>query len=213
MISAEVNTHRSGTFDFFRQIGSRTAYMLFAMPLAIFSFTVTVVLLALGIGLMPLGIGFFIYWFALATADRLRLFDALMLSQLVRNKDGSTVQVPAAQEIKLRRIFLEKSYYKPVLYNIVRLPISILQFVIVVTFMICGFAMLFTPLVYVILERAGISMYDNDIVMTFIMTLLFPNLTPYQYSFVGTALGVLFLIIGMTLMPKVLRLSASILKA
>lgn len=209
MISAEITAKKNGPSDFFRQIGSRTVYLLFAMPLAIFSFVVTVTLLALGIGLMPLGIGFFIYWFALASADRLHMFDALMLSQLIRNKDGSPVEVPAPQEIKLRRIFLEKSYYKPVIYNLVRLPISILQFVVVISFMICGFAMLFTPVVYVILDRFGIPMFDNDMVMT----LLFPNLTAYQYSFVGTALGVIFLIIGMTLMPKVLRLAASMLKA
>jgi hypothetical protein len=105
MISAEIAAKKNGPSDFLRQIGARTVYLLFAMPLAIFSFVVTVTLLALGIGLMPLGIGFFIYWFALASAAH------------------------------------------------------------------------------------------------------------YQYSFVGTALGVIFLIIGMTLMPKVLRMATSMLQA
>lgn len=204
MVAADTTAPSSRVPDFIRLFGSRTAYLLVSMPLAIFSFVVTVTLLALGIGLMPLGIGFFIYWFGLAAADRLYVFDQWMVAQLVRYRDGSHVDFPSPQRIALRRIFLEKSYYRPVLYNLVKLPISILQFVVVVTFVICGFAMLFTPLVYVILDRFGIPMYEGDIVMT----VLFPNLTPYQYSFFGTALGVVFLVIGLSLMPKVIRLAA-----
>ncbi|MDF2814634.1 MAG: hypothetical protein K0Q81_834 [Paenibacillus sp.] len=180
---------------------SRTAYLLLAMPLGIFSFTVTVVLILLGIGLMPLGVGFFIYMFALGAAKYLYQLDMAMLSRIIRNHDQTTIEAPEYPPIEWRRVFKEKAYYEPVVYHLFKLPISILQFASVITFIICGFALLFTPAVYLVLDSFGIPMYDESV-----LTILFPDFTPYQQSFVGTGLGVVFLFIGIRLTPALLRM-------
>ncbi|WP_164821638.1 sensor domain-containing protein [Paenibacillus koleovorans] len=181
----------------------RTAYLIIAMPLAIVGFVLTVTLLAVGVGLMPLGIGFFIYWFGLFVSDAMYVVDNALVTRLVRSRGGEPLAQERLQTITLRRMFVEKSYYKPVLYHLVKLPVSIVQFASTITFVICGFAMLFTPLVYVILTRLGIPMYAEDDV---VMQVVFPNWSGMEVSYLGSALGVVFLVIGLAIVPKLLRI-------
>jgi hypothetical protein len=186
---------------FFSLLLSRSAYLLLAMPLAIFSFVVTVVLLAVGIGTMPLGVGFFIYMFGLGAARYLYQLDIGMLSRIIRHEDNTMIGTSEYPPIEWRRLFKEKAYYEPVVFHLTKLPISILQFAVVVCLIICGFAMLFTPIVYIVLDRFGIPMYDESVI-----GILFPSITPYQQSFIGTGLGIVFLFIGIRLTPALLRM-------
>lgn len=189
----------------------RTLYMLFiTLPLTIVGFVLSVTLTALGFGLTPLLIGLPILKAAAYVSHLLMLADVYRTRRLMpTTANGSALPSVPFGPFTYRDMFTSSAPYVPLMYWVFKLPAAIVQFTAAVVFPLSGAAMLLTPVVYLVLDRFGIPILQDDIVFD----TLFPNLEPLQRSYIGTGVGALFILIGWPIIARLTIAQAARIEA
>lgn len=178
----------------------QTVYMLFVtLPLSIIGFVLSVTLTALGFGLTPLLIGFPILKISVHLSHALMMADARCIRKLLPEKYAAALPYQHAfGPFTYRDLFTSTAPYLPLSYWLVKLPAAILQFTAAVTLPAVGTAALLSPVVYLVLKQYGIEIYQDDVVFNTI----FPMLSPLQRSYIGSGIGVLFILIGGSVLSR-----------
>lgn len=169
-------------------------FVVTTLPLGILGFVFAVTFGLVGVVLTPLGIGIPILYVALIGSRALLSLDAQAL------QGGSGLRGEAAVEAAdtaakpgMRQVLLSVESYLPLLYWLLKLPLSIIQFTLAVAFPVSGFVLLFAPLVYwAALQGYGYELFNNDIVMD----VLLPMASPAQRSYAVAGLGLIWFLVG-----------------
>ncbi|PWW05254.1 putative sensor protein [Paenibacillus cellulosilyticus] len=186
---------------------SQTLYMLFiTLPLSIISFVLSVTLTALGFGLTPLLIGLPILKMSVHLSHALMMADARRIRMLLPEKYAAALPYQHAfGPFSYKDLFTSTAPYFPLTYWLVKLPASVLQFAAAVTFPLVGTAALLSPVVYLVLKQYDIEIYQDDVVFNTI----FPMLSPLERSYVGSGVGLLFLLIGWSVLSRLTHVQAN----
>ncbi|MWC29727.1 sensor domain-containing protein [Paenibacillus sp. MMS18-CY102] len=180
--------------------------LLVTLPLSIIGFTLSVTLIALGFGLTPLLIGLPLLKLAVHLSHALMMEDVRRTRGILPAKAANAVPSQHAfGPFTYRELLTTTAPYVPLGYWLGKLPAAIGQFTAAVVFPICGTAMLFSPAVYLILERYGIPSFQDDVVFDVLM----PALTGLQRAYVATGLGAVFILIGGPLLAVLARSQGS----
>ncbi|EFM09621.1 hypothetical protein PaecuDRAFT_3670 [Paenibacillus curdlanolyticus YK9] len=185
----------------------QTIYMtLITLPLSIIGFTLSVTLIALGFGLVPILIGLPLLKLAVHLSHALMMEDVRRTRGILPAKAANAVpHHHAFGPFTYRELLTTSAPYVPLGYWLGKLPAAIGQFAAAVVFPVCGMALLFSPAVYLVLERYGIPSFQDDVVFD----VLTPALTGIQRAYIGTGVGVLFLMIGGPLLAVLARSQGS----
>ncbi|WP_159882160.1 sensor domain-containing protein [Paenibacillus puerhi] len=183
-------------------------FLVTTLPLGVLGFAFAVTFFALGVALTPLGIGIPILYFALLGCKRLQELDAQALGRKETRKEEfgylDEPQTPAEGKRGMKAVLLSLESYLPVAYWILKLPISLVQFVLAVAFPVAGFILLFAPLVYLAAAQwYGFNLFADDLVMD----KLLPMASPQERSYVVAGVGLVWFLIGIYLVNRMFRAS------
>ncbi|MEK8132283.1 sensor domain-containing protein [Paenibacillus filicis] len=183
-------------------------FLVMTLPLGILGFAFTIVFFTLGVALTPIGIGIPILYFALIGCRRLQDLDARALGRPDQpgefDPSGETAQGQQDGMGRMKAVLLSLESYLPVLYWIIKLPLSIIQFVLAVTFPVVGIILLFAPLVYMAAAQwYGYDLFSGDMVMD----MLLPMATPQQRSYVVAGIGFVWFLLGIYVVNRMFRAS------
>lgn len=172
----------------------QTLYMLFlTLPISIIGFVLTVTFTALGLALTPLWIGLPILHATLRAAHGFMRFDLELQRRLLSPAAAEELPAPAVPDtFRYRDMFTQSKRYAPLLYWLLKLPIAVLQFAAAVVLPLCGTCIILSPLVYIVLSRYGIEIFNDDIVLN----VLLPTLTAYQRSWIASGIGLAMVLVG-----------------
>ncbi|GFN34046.1 sensor domain-containing protein [Paenibacillus xylaniclasticus] len=189
----------------------RALYMVFiTLPLSIIGFVVSITLTILGFGLTPILIGLPILKAAAYVSHVLMLIDVYRTNRLLPHKaSGSDLPSVPFGPFTYREMFTSSAPYVPLMYWIFKLPAAVIQFAMAVIFPLTGAAMVLTPIVYLVLDRFGIPILQDDVVLD----TLFPNLEPLERSYIGSGLGVLFVLMGWPIIARLTVAQAARIEA
>lgn len=184
------------------------------LPLGIAGFAFAVTFFVLGVALTPIGIGIPILYFALVGSKRLQELDARALGRKEQQSaawgEGESDGSLAEGKRGMKAVLLSLESYLPILYWILKFPISLVQFVLAVAFPVVGFILLFTPLIYMAaVQWYGFNMFADDMVMD----MLLPMASPQTRSYIVGGLGVVWFAIGIYLVNRMFRASIWFAKA
>ena len=185
----------------------QTIYMLLVtLPLSIIGFTLSVTLIALGFGLVPLLIGLPLLKLAVHISHALMMEDVRRTRGILSAKAATAVpHQHAFGPFTYRELLTTSAPYVPLGYWLGKLPAAIGQFTAAVVFPVCGTAMLFSPAVYLILDRYGIPSFQDDVVFD----VLTPALSGIQRAYIGSVIGIVFVMIGGPLLAVLARSQGS----
>jgi len=168
--------------------------MLFDLPIGILLFTFAVTGLSLSAGLLPLfllGIPLFIA--VMGLAGLVRKFEHARCYALLQKMPPSlTVKEQSVQPAKglLNRALYAATNlegWKGIALMIVKLPLGIASFTIIVTLLSLSLGLLAYPLVYyILLESIQVDIYEGNLLA------MFTNLGPSEASLIYFGIGILF---------------------
>jgi hypothetical protein len=186
---------------------SQTLYMLFVtLPLSIIGFVLSVTLTALGFGLTPLLIGLPILKMSVHLSHALMMADARRIRMLLPEKYAASLPYQHAfGPFTFKDLFTSTTPYIPLSYWLVKLPAAVLQFAAAVILPLAGTAALLSPVVYLVLKQYDIEIYaDDDVFNT-----IFPMLSPLERSYIGSGVGLLFILIGWGVLSRLTHVQAN----
>lgn len=180
-------------------------FLITTLPLGILGFAFAVIFGIAGIALTPIGIGIPILYVALVGSRRLMSLDEQVLKGGPDRPGGTRIDMEeAAAKPAMRQVLLSAESYLPLLYWLLKLPLSILQFTLAVAFPVSGFVLLFAPFIHwAALHGYGYELFNNDVVMD----MLLPMATPAQRSYVVAGLGLIWFLIGFYAVNRMFRAS------
>lgn len=186
---------------------SQTIYMLFiTLPLSIIGFVLSVTLTALGFGLTPLLIGLPILKLSVHLSHALMMADARRVRMLLPEKYAASLPYQHAfGPFTYKDLFTSTAPYLPLSYWLVKLPAAVLQFAAAAVLPLSGIAALLSPVVYLVLKQYDIDMYQDDVVMDTI----FPMLSPLERSYIGSGVGLVFILIGGAVLARLTHVQAN----
>jgi hypothetical protein len=186
---------------------SQTLYMLFVtLPLSIIGFVLSVTLTALGFGLTPLLIGLPILKMSVHLSHALMMADARRVRMLLPEKYAAALPYQHAfGPFTYKDLFTSAAPYLPLRYWLVKLPAAVLQFAAAVMLPLAGTAALLSPIVYLVLKQYDIEIYADDVVFNTI----FPMLSPLERSYIGSGVGLLFILIGWGVLSRLTHVQAN----
>ncbi|GMK37883.1 hypothetical protein PCCS19_09370 [Paenibacillus sp. CCS19] len=186
---------------------SQTIYMLFiTLPLSIIGFVLSVTLTALGFGLTPLLIGLPILKLSVHLSHVLMMEDARRVRMLLPEKYAAALPYKHAfGPFTYKDLFTSTAPYLPLSYWLVKLPAAVLQFAAAAVLPLSGIAALLSPVVYLVLKQYDIEIYQDDVVMDTI----FPMLSPLERSYIGSGVGLVFILIGWSVLARLTHVQAN----
>ncbi|MBD3921839.1 sensor domain-containing protein [Paenibacillus sp. PR3] len=186
---------------------SQTIYMLFiTLPLSIIGFVLSVTLTALGFGLTPLLIGLPILKLSVHLSHALMMADARRVRMLLPEKYAAALPYQHAfGPFTYKDLFTSTAPYLPLSYWLVKLPAAVLQFAAAAVLPLSGIAALLSPVVYLVLKQYDIEIYQDDVVMDTI----FPMLSPLERSYIGSGVGVVFILVGWGVLSRLTHVQAN----
>jgi hypothetical protein len=181
--------------------------MLFiTLPLSIIGFVLSVTLTALGFGLTPLLIGLPILKLSVHLSHALMMADARRVRMLLPEKYAAALPYQHAfGPFSYKDLFTSTAPYLPLTYWLVKLPAAVLQFAAAAVLPLSGIAALLSPVVYLVLKQYDIEMYQDDVVFNTI----FPMLSPLERSYIGSGVGLLFILIGWSVLSRLTHVQAN----
>lgn len=189
------------------RFASQTLYMLFiTLPLSIIGFVLSVMLTALGFGLTPLLIGLPILKISVHLSHALMMADTRRVRMLLPEKYAAALPYQHTfGPFSYKDLFTSTAPYFPLTYWLVKLPAAVLQFAAAAALPLAGTAALLSPVVYLILKQYDIEIYQDDVVFNTI----FPMLSPLERSYVGSGVGLLFILIGWSVLSRLTHVQAN----
>jgi|GEM_PF-1154340 len=186
---------------------SQTIYMLFiTLPLSIIGFVLSVTLTALGFGLTPLLIGLPILKLSVHLSHALMMADAHRVRMLLPEKYAAALPYQHAfGPFTYKDLFTSTAPYLPLSYWLVKLPAAVLQFAAAAVLPLSGIAALLSPVVYLVLKQYDIVIFQDDVVMDTI----FPMLSPLERSYIGSGVGLVFILVGWGVLSRLTHVQAN----
>ena len=133
-------------------------YLLFSFPLGIFYFVILITGISLGIGLFitllgaPVLLGTLLLWRVLAGGEQI-------LARIMLGIDISFSSIEPTTGIwKKIKVYLKDSYtWKSLVYLLIKFPLGIVSFVVLVTFLSIAFGFIAAPILYYLTQLGLIS--------------------------------------------------------
>lgn len=158
------STFKMGINRFF----SNLCYLLVSMPLGILYFTFAVTGISLGVGTSIIYIGIPILAITLICAEKIVELEKIIAVKIL-DKNINTVtrniNLIRGEGIVKRMIVIIKDSkkWKSICYCIIKLPISIVHFVVVTCSMTLSLGITFQPVIFAVSKTMGIDIYKNSI--------------------------------------------------
>ncbi|HEX3029761.1 MAG TPA: sensor domain-containing protein [Clostridia bacterium] len=171
-------------------------YLLFSFPLGIIYFTFAVTGLSVGIGLIPAFlIGIPILMFILLTSKRIMSFERGLVTGYLKMElpEYFPASTPCDSLItKIKNEVTDPVSWKSIIFLIMKLPLGIFNFTIVVTFFSLSLGFLAAPIVYLVAgHEATLKVFDNDL-----FVLLSINMSPETKSAVYAVIGFMLVFVS-----------------
>jgi len=148
-------------------------YLLLALPLGIIYFTVAVTGIALSIGLTPIFIGIPLFFVVAKLLNQIVKFEQGMIRQILGlpsppSSYSYTQQHEAQQSMSMFKVmtrgFSGEIFIRDLLLILLKFVTGIVFFVVMVTFLSVGLALMFSPIVHIILlETIQIDIFENSL--------------------------------------------------
>lgn len=181
-------------------------FMLAELPIGIFYFTFAVTGLALSVGLVPVFIGIPLFIGIMGFAGLITKFEyarchALLTEMPAPLPDKGTVQTPKGLFNRTVHALTHPDGWKGIVIMLLKLPIGIASFAIIVTLISLSAGLLAYPLVYyILLDAIQVDIYENSLIA------LLTDLGPTESS-------ILYFCIGLLVSYGVIRIVPSISRA
>ncbi len=171
-------------------------YLLFSFPLGIIYFTFAITGLSVGVGLIPAFlIGIPILMFVLLTSKRIMSFERGLVSVYLKLElpEYFPASTPCDRLItRIKNEVTDPVSWKSIIFLLMKLPIGIFNFTVVVTFYSLSLGFLAAPIVNLVAgHEAAIKVFDNDL-----FVLLSINMSPEAKSAVYAVIGFLLVFVS-----------------